>query len=234
MTSSPIGRAFFALPSTNLRYWPMPFRINQTICMGPNDTWKSIAERIQNGTNHYYPPGPNLCPVCHPVRKIDESRFSNRRKLNDGRSPSSGLRRTVDGRLIQCVAENGYGRAVNRTRIAVTPREDPSDVVSDRCTQIRSVETQGAVAPSIVMYTQFRFENEGNNVQLFCRASGFPAPKITWLDSEEQPLQMDENLYVLPNGDLFIRNVQAYAQYFCVATNVAGEDKVDSFVYATA
>jgi Immunoglobulin domain len=45
------------------------------------------------------------------------------------------------------------------------------------------------------MWTVHRIEIEGTDVQLYCRASGSPAPKITWYDRDDNKISDDGTHY---------------------------------------
>ncbi|ELT99714.1 hypothetical protein CAPTEDRAFT_218749 [Capitella teleta] len=85
------------------------------------------------------------------------------------------------------------------------------------------------------MWTSQRLEFEGSNVQLFCRTTGSPTPKITWYDRDGAKITSDQNDYkILGNGDLLIRSIgwmKNMGLYRCEAENGEGKDEVSTFLY---
>lgn len=62
--------------------------------------------------------------------------------------------------------------------------------------QSDELDSSIAIEPRIFLFTEWRFEKQGNNVQLFCRASGYPKPKITWLNENLDAVQENEDVTV--------------------------------------
>ena len=56
------------------------------------------------------------------------------------------------------------------------------------------------------MWTVHRLELEGSDVQLFCRAGGFPAPKVTWYDRDNQPIDNKDPQYLVSEDSYIWRS----------------------------
>ena len=138
---------------------------------------------------------------------------------------------------VTCVADNGHGQLQSSTKV----RLDTTAGVNVRCA---AKEARAVQPPRIAMWTDGRFELFGRNAQLFCRATGVPAPTVHWVDGDGQRVKDGARFQQLPNGDLLIRASEATAAdaaesptgvYTCVATNAFGEqDRAEAFFYATA
>ncbi|KHJ96903.1 immunoglobulin I-set domain protein [Oesophagostomum dentatum] len=90
-------------------------------------------------------------------------------------------------------------------------------------------------APTIAVSTVSRLEIAGTPVQLMCRASGVPKPKITWqrLTDDDSVEDIDtESHMVLSNGDLLVVADQSVVteSYRCTARNPSGSATADSTV----
>ena len=67
------------------------------------------------------------------------------------------------------------------------------------------------LAASIFTWSGTYIDTEGNDAVLLCRATGNPAPKVTWLNSEDEPITTGANYQVItPSNILF----HTYIQYF--------------------
>lgn len=95
--------------------------------------------------------------------------------------------------------------------------------------------TNGALAPTIAVSTVSRLELAGTPVQLMCRASGVPKPKVVWQriadDDSLEDIDAESNM-VLSNGDLLVVADPwvATESYRCTARNPSGTDSADSTV----
>ena len=50
-------------------------------------------------------------------------------------------------------------------------------------------------AARVYMWTSQRLAKMGQDAQLYCRASGNPAPTVTWFDPEERQILPDDKQY---------------------------------------
>ncbi|XP_022251411.1 zwei Ig domain protein zig-2-like [Limulus polyphemus] len=95
-------------------------------------------------------------------------------------------------------------------------------------------ETLIGLPARIYMWTRFRFERQGNDVQLFCRSSELPESYVTWSRGEENAqLENGEKYMILNNGDLIIRDIswEDMGIYTCNARNAFGSDTALAFLY---
>nr|CDJ80438.1 Immunoglobulin I-set domain containing protein [Haemonchus contortus] len=95
--------------------------------------------------------------------------------------------------------------------------------------------TRTAIPPTIAVSTVSRLELSGTPVQLMCRASGIPQPKVTWKrinDDDELEDINGESTMVLSNGDLLVvaDPLVATESYRCIAKNPSGTASADSTV----
>lgn len=135
-----------------------------------------------------------------------------------------------------CVAENAYDRASRSTVVRVENRHHH---YSEDCLARRfargSHPARGEPA-RIYMWTLARLEYEESTVQIFCRASGYPEPSITWYDWRNHTLAGNGQFNIVVNGDLVIRDLsweKNMGVYRCVAENELGSDSSESFLYPT-
>ncbi|XP_013783918.1 zwei Ig domain protein zig-2-like [Limulus polyphemus] len=127
-----------------------------------------------------------------------------------------------------CVAETPYSRASSDTMITVS--EEELAVAEPLCLKNKLF----GLPPRIYTWTRFRIELQGNDVQLFCRSSGLPKPRVTWSRSgKETPLKNGEKYIILDNGDLIIQNIiwEDMGIYTCNAQNAFGLDTALAFLY---
>ncbi|XP_051564412.1 matrix-remodeling-associated protein 5-like [Myxocyprinus asiaticus] len=97
-------------------------------------------------------------------------------------------------------------------------------------TDMLSVRLQISALPSMIQ--EQRWENytvhDGEEVYIHCTAEGAPSPAIRWVTmsgAQIRPSQfVNGNLYVFPNGTLYIRNPKEKdsGNYECVAVNSVG------------
>jgi len=138
----------------------------------------------------------------------------------------------------KCVADNGHATISSSAAIAVqgSTKCDAQSDTAKRTLQGKASNVAG-LAPKIFMWTEGRFERIGASVQLYCRARGNPAPTVQWVGENGRSIITDSTYELLPNGDLLIKNTsdpeKTSGLYSCVVTNDFGQDKVDSFFYAT-
>ena len=81
--------------------------------------------------------------------------------------------------------------------------------------------------PRLVLSPQDQTVRLGENVTLFCRASGTPRPTITWTNEVGVAAQTSPRVSVLPTGDLYFVGVMIKdaGSYRCVAENDLGRDE---------
>ncbi|CAI2356338.1 unnamed protein product [Caenorhabditis sp. 36 PRJEB53466] len=126
-----------------------------------------------------------------------------------------------DAGVYKCVAYNGHITTESTATVSVEGDDVP-------CKSTRKS------APTIVQWSDSRFEMQGNTATLLCRTNK-PAT-ITWdLDGELLRGHKDRH-EVLHNGDLVIHDVhwEDMGTYVCIASNKHGEDRVETFLYPTA
>ncbi|XP_064603357.1 zwei Ig domain protein zig-4-like [Liolophura sinensis] len=136
-----------------------------------------------------------------------------------------------------CVAETPYKRISRSSELQIDNVANtlPMGIDTQRCLVKRSMK-DGEPA-RIYLWTANRIEMEGADVQLFCRATGYPKPVITWVDIEGNLVQKGDDRYkILSNGDLLIHKIswkKNLGVYNCIATNPTGTDKTETFLYPT-
>ncbi|KAK2166711.1 hypothetical protein LSH36_36g00008 [Paralvinella palmiformis] len=123
-----------------------------------------------------------------------------------------------------CVAQTPTERIVSRTFLEVDG--DIADCPS---------QFGKGLPPNIYMWEKQRLEFEGVDVQLFCRATGFPQPRMMWYDRNGDVITNDRDQYkILKNGDLLIRNINWFEHmglFRCEAENKFGKDEIQVFLY---
>ncbi|XP_076332053.1 zwei Ig domain protein zig-4-like isoform X1 [Tachypleus tridentatus] len=133
-----------------------------------------------------------------------------------------------DEGIFSCIAENPYQRVSGKTNLKLSEERETRNAI---CVAKKSFGTPARIH----MWTRTRIETQGNDIQLFCRASGNPQPKINWIrgDDENKIIKNSEKYKILENGDLVIRNLSwgDLGGYTCVAKNVNGAAKTFTFVY---
>jgi len=145
-----------------------------------------------------------------------------------------------------CVAQNGF--AV-KTKSALVSYQKGSEGPRPECGAAKRIVSDKQFAPRVYMWTEMRIEISGANVQLFCRAFGNPAPRITWYRgdakihiADESPqfeqIHTGEFYEILPNGDLLVKSGQMKTdggpQYYkCTASSELGDESVEPFIYFT-
>ncbi|XP_076367484.1 zwei Ig domain protein zig-4-like [Tachypleus tridentatus] len=133
--------------------------------------------------------------------------------------------------VYSCVAENPYQRISGETVVKLSKE---GNTVNALCMAKKSFGTPAR----IYMWTRTRIEVQGNDIQLFCRASGNPQPKLAWMRGDENGklIESSEKYKILESGDLVIRNLawEDLGGYTCLAKNVHGNDKTFTFVYPAA
>lgn len=145
----------------------------------------------------------------------------------------------IDAGAYSCVAETPTKRIVSKTILEVEKSSESSKQGrgSGVCVNKRRTASGGSAAARVYMWTVHRLDLEGNDVQLFCRAAGSPRPTITWFDSNDRQITPEDDQYtLLPNGDLLIRDITFelnMGMYRCEATNEAGSDSSETFLYPT-
>lgn len=129
-----------------------------------------------------------------------------------------------------CVAETPSKKISSTTVLTIVEGMDMLKAcVLDSITKVKP--------PKVYMWTAQRIEYEGNDVQLFCRASDRRDVKITWFDRNGDEITVNDSQYkILDNGDLVISQIdwmQHMGTYKCVAENAGGLDSVSTFLYPT-
>ncbi|EYB86542.1 hypothetical protein Y032_0277g1126 [Ancylostoma ceylanicum] len=99
----------------------------------------------------------------------------------------------------------------------------------------KTCNVTSAAAPTIAVSTVSRLELVGTPVQLMCRASGVPKPKVTWqrITDDDGVEEIDtESHMVLSNGDLLVVADPwvVTESYRCTARNPNGSASADSTV----
>ncbi|XP_021350717.1 zwei Ig domain protein zig-2-like [Mizuhopecten yessoensis] len=141
-----------------------------------------------------------------------------------------------------CVVDTPTRRITSTTSLRVDRLVDDStdldkfrdDSEEKSCLVKRSFTDE--MSARIYLWTSNRVEKSGATIQLFCRAEGFPKPRITWrTPSRKEISESDPGYGLLPNGDLLIRNVRwsHMGVFTCIADNGSGADTKSTFVYPT-
>ena len=83
--------------------------------------------------------------------------------------------------------------------------------------------------PSIYVHPDRVLAVEGDEVTVYCNASGVPKPKVTW---KSVIGESSKSMITLPNGNLILRRVKKMDSgiYRCTATNSIGSSSKSSFV----
>lgn len=126
---------------------------------------------------------------------------------------------TQDSGEYRCIAFNGHQTATSSAELIVEG--------STKCKSLRRSP------PKINLWTDSRFEMEGNSATLLCRSNEFV--DRVWTFDDNVITSDGERFIVEPNGDLLIKDINwdDMGTYVCTATNEHGEDKVDTFLYPT-
>ena len=79
--------------------------------------------------------------------------------------------------------------------------------------------------PKIKVHPKAETTTEGNNLTLFCNATGNPVPTISWT-KDESPLSSNSRISLSDDERLTITNVNRTdsGEYRCVASNSLGND----------
>ncbi|KAG8195453.1 hypothetical protein JTE90_002625 [Oedothorax gibbosus] len=128
-----------------------------------------------------------------------------------------------------CVAENEYKRASRTSQVLV---EDNLEAENDAiCLAKKSFGSPARIQ----MWTHTRLEIMGTDVQLFCRVSGEPQPRVVWRGPNKKLLVDPKKYQVMPSGDLVIKNIMwsDMGGYICEASNAEGSDEAMVFLYPT-
>lgn len=165
-------------------------------------------------------------------KKIDEDSFSSDDVINDDEEVYSitmvksrlylDCVTSADEGEYTCVVENAYEK--KSKNVIVEVMETENDLCLDK--------TIGSPA-KINLWTTRMLKTQGYNVRLLCRSEGFPKPKITWLDTEENPISDNFKYKVMENGDLIIYDLtwNDMGTYTCLSENSRGSDTVNLFLY---
>jgi len=142
--------------------------------------------------------------------------------------------------LYSCVANNG--RETVTANATVRLNENSNLLWFGSECQVKRTEGKGAQeAAQIYMWTDSRMERPGVSVQLMCRATGKPTPKIVWYEVEgegessrlELIKQDDPRYSLLRNGDLLVKETPIdvpVSMFQCKAINENGQDSVASML----
>ena len=87
---------------------------------------------------------------------------------------------------------------------------------------------------TIYMSSGTYIDMEGKDAVLLCRATGNPAPTVSWYDNEEKLITSGREFQVLPTGDLKIHNLSWISHmglFKCQAENQFGQAEASTFVY---
>ncbi|CAK9300378.1 unnamed protein product [Gordionus sp. m RMFG-2023] len=93
---------------------------------------------------------------------------------------------------------------------------------------------RGTAPARIHMWTRTTVQSQGSDTEMFCRSSGKPAPRVTWLTPNKIIKEDDDKYKVLDNGDLVIRNInwdEDMGLYSCLVHNKFGNDHKESYLY---
>ncbi|CAG2118770.1 unnamed protein product, partial [Medioppia subpectinata] len=127
-----------------------------------------------------------------------------------------------DAAVYTCVASSPTNRVSAESHVKVVPNLRSSNELSNEAdntvAKCLAKKSYGSAA-RIHMWTHNILEMIGSDVQLLCRASGVPAPAMSWLGPEDNTLTNSAKYKVLENGDLIIRDLtwDDMGNYMCVA-----------------
>ncbi|VDP04319.1 unnamed protein product [Soboliphyme baturini] len=126
----------------------------------------------------------------------------------------------------QCFATNGLEVVSSKATVLVRSADEEQPVKKCKVSK----------PPQIFMWSDFRFEMNGNAVQLFCRTTGFSKSQVLWLDPEGNEIRTNDQYEVLANGDLIIKHGkwEYGGLYTCKVENRFGSDQKQVFYYPTA
>uniref|UniRef100_A0A8R1DLX3 Ig-like domain-containing protein n=1 Tax=Caenorhabditis japonica TaxID=281687 RepID=A0A8R1DLX3_CAEJA len=118
----------------------------------------------------------------------------------------------------KCIAYNGHTTIESSAEVSIEGEEP-------QCKSNRRTP------PTIVQYTDSRFEMEGNTGTLVCRTDRLAT--IAWTFEGEILNNSEEKYEVMPNGDLLVKRLEwsDMGTYECIASNKYGEDRVETFLY---
>ncbi|GFO22546.1 neural/ectodermal development factor imp-l2 [Plakobranchus ocellatus] len=120
-----------------------------------------------------------------------------------------------------CVAEVGTSKRERKIELKVDAVANPSNATTTQCAQKDNIV-------DIYMETESAVENSGNDVRLFCRASGTPAPSYSWKNANNNTIIENSYKYeITQEGDLIIKSIHSSDPRFykCNASNTVGHDE---------
>lgn len=129
-----------------------------------------------------------------------------------------------------CIADNANHVVSTKTKVSVTP--NPSLDANVNPMRMNPFFA-GNYAPKILHYYTFLMNDIGNTINLPCKAIGLPSPTIIWLNNNDEIVEPDNHISLLPDGTLRIRDLRwvHMGPYRCVASNGLGQDSVTTFLY---
>ncbi|XP_023222952.1 zwei Ig domain protein zig-2-like [Centruroides sculpturatus] len=121
-----------------------------------------------------------------------------------------------------CVIENAYEKKSKNVKVEIMESEE------DLC-----VDKEISSSARINLWTTRMLKTQGYDVRLICRSEGSPTPKITWLDTEENPISDSNKYKLMENGDLIIYDLKwnDMGHYTCLSENSRGSDTAVLFLY---
>ncbi|ESO82624.1 hypothetical protein LOTGIDRAFT_108898, partial [Lottia gigantea] len=171
-------------------------------------------------------PTPTIHWLKDGERLTQVSRINLFFQLKIKRKPLLRLSTTVSNLFLDCLTPETEGEY---SCIAETPKSR-----IERSTKVLITCLSGEAA-RIYLWTKNRIEFEDATVQLYCRAEGTPAPKITWFNNHGKMItDEDEEYKVADNGDLIIKDIswmEHMGEWTCQAENPYGIDRKETFLY---
>ncbi|XP_067129473.1 zwei Ig domain protein zig-2-like isoform X1 [Centruroides vittatus] len=121
-----------------------------------------------------------------------------------------------------CVIENAYEKKSKNVKVEIMESEE------DLC-----VDKEISSSARINLWTTRMLKTQGYDVRLICRSEGSPTPKITWLDTEQNPISDSYKYKLMENGDLIIYDLkwEDMGHYTCLSENSRGSDTAVLFLY---
>ncbi|XP_076632517.1 ecdysone-inducible gene L2 isoform X1 [Colletes latitarsis] len=160
---------------------------------------------------------------------------ANTHSLYDPTEEWKGLARINSKLVIECVTPDDAGLIYCASVSAREVKVSTPTVLLVNSEESGNSNCSSESDPTITLYSPTRVANIGATIVLPCRASGKPAPEISWVDNYNVPLTMSTNLRhrVLDSGDLLIEDLlwEDMGGYTCQAKSGHRQQVVSTFLY---